>query len=76
MWSLIVLPRSSIFDDKAGIGSSESFVKLVSWYNNGWGYKYALSSLNLSSLLPAAVIPNSKKEELKMQTNSSYSINR
>ncbi|PHU13223.1 hypothetical protein BC332_20153 [Capsicum chinense] len=38
MWSLIVLPRSSIFDDKAGIGSSESFVKLVSWYNNGWGY--------------------------------------
>uniref|UniRef100_A0A2N9EKX5 Glyceraldehyde-3-phosphate dehydrogenase n=2 Tax=Magnoliopsida TaxID=3398 RepID=A0A2N9EKX5_FAGSY len=30
--------RSSIFDAKAGIGLSNSFMKLVSWYDNEWGY--------------------------------------
>ncbi|KHG14985.1 Glyceraldehyde-3-phosphate dehydrogenase [Gossypium arboreum] len=30
--------RSSIFDAKAGIGLSDSFMKLVSWYDNEWGY--------------------------------------
>ncbi|KAF3790911.1 Glyceraldehyde-3-phosphate dehydrogenase [Nymphaea thermarum] len=32
--------RSSIFDAKAGIGLSASFMKLVSWYDNEWGYRY------------------------------------
>ena len=31
-------PRSSIFDAKAGIGLSDTFFKLVSWYDNEWGY--------------------------------------
>jgi glyceraldehyde 3-phosphate dehydrogenase len=31
-------PRSSIFDAKAGIQMSDTFVKLVSWYDNEWGY--------------------------------------
>ncbi|KAL1349156.1 hypothetical protein HN51_025662 [Arachis hypogaea] len=30
--------RSSIFDAKAGIGLSASFMKLVTWYDNEWGY--------------------------------------
>nr|AFK37585.1 unknown [Lotus japonicus] len=30
--------RSSIFDAKAGIALSASFVKMVSWYDNEWGY--------------------------------------
>ncbi|KAL0909383.1 hypothetical protein M5K25_020247 [Dendrobium thyrsiflorum] len=30
--------RSSIFDAKAGIGLSSQFMKLVSWYDNEWGY--------------------------------------
>ncbi|KAG5237313.1 hypothetical protein OIU76_012085 [Salix suchowensis] len=30
--------RSSIFDAKAGIGLSASFMKLISWYDNEWGY--------------------------------------
>ena len=30
--------RTSIFDAKAGIQLSPTFVKLVSWYDNEWGY--------------------------------------
>lgn len=31
-------PRTSIFDEKAGIQLSPTFVKVVSWYDNEWGY--------------------------------------
>ncbi|WP_045858986.1 type I glyceraldehyde-3-phosphate dehydrogenase [Teredinibacter purpureus] len=31
-------PRTSIFDADAGIQLSEKFVKVVSWYDNEWGY--------------------------------------
>jgi len=31
-------PRTSIFDAKAGISLNGNFVKLVSWYDNEWGY--------------------------------------
>lgn len=31
-------PRTSIFDAKAGISLSDTFVKIVSWYDNEWGY--------------------------------------
>ncbi len=31
-------PRSSIFDAKAGMGLNSNFFKVVSWYDNEWGY--------------------------------------
>ena len=31
-------PRSSIFDASAGIMLTDDFVKVVSWYDNEWGY--------------------------------------
>jgi len=36
---------SSTFDAKAGIGLDETFVKLVSWYDNEWGYSNRLLEL-------------------------------
>jgi len=37
--------RSSIFDAGAGIGLTSTFVKLVSWYDNEWGYSNRLVEL-------------------------------
>ncbi|THU71203.1 hypothetical protein C4D60_Mb08t33050 [Musa balbisiana] len=37
--------RSSIFDAKAGIGLSASFMKFVSWYDNEWGYSHRVLDL-------------------------------
>jgi glyceraldehyde 3-phosphate dehydrogenase len=31
-------PRTSIFDAGACIGLNDNFVKVVSWYDNEWGY--------------------------------------
>ncbi|KAK1442669.1 GAPDH [Babesia gibsoni] len=39
--------RSSVFDVKAGIALNETFVKLVSWYDNEWGFSNRLLDLAL-----------------------------
>ncbi len=38
-------PRTSIFDAKAGIQLSPNFVKVVSWYDNEWGYSNKIVDL-------------------------------
>lgn len=38
-------PRSSIFDAKAGIMLSPTFVKVISWYDNEWGYSHRMLDL-------------------------------
>ncbi len=39
--------RTSIFDAKAGIALNKNFVKLVSWYDNEWGYSNKVLELIL-----------------------------
>ena len=38
-------PRTSIFDAAAGISLNDHFVKVVSWYDNEWGYSNKVCDL-------------------------------
>ena len=40
-------PRTSIFDADAGIQLSDKFVKVISWYDNEWGYSNKVVDLIL-----------------------------
>ena len=37
--------HTSIFDAKAGIMLTDTFVKLIAWYDNEWGYAHKLVDL-------------------------------
>lgn len=49
--------RTSIFDAGAGIALNDNFVKVVSWYDNEWGYSCKVIDLiqYIASKAPAAV---------------------
>lgn len=38
-------PHSSIFDMKAGMGMGKGFIKVISWYDNEWGYSNRMCDL-------------------------------
>ena len=44
-------PRTSIFDKAAGIALTDTFMKVVSWYDNEWGYSNKV--LDLISVMKA-----------------------
>ena len=41
----VTCPLSSIFDAKAGIQLSPRFLKVISWYDNEWGYSNRMVNL-------------------------------
>ena len=44
-------PRTSVFDKAAGIALTDTFVKVVAWYDNEWGYSNKV--LDLISVMKA-----------------------
>ncbi len=57
-------PRSSIFDAKAGMELNANFFKVLSWYDNEWGYSNRVMDLMLymaqtEGLLTAEPLPSS-----------------
>lgn len=50
--------HSSIFDAKAGIALNPNFIKLVSWYDNEWGYSRRVVDLICKFLSPFPLVPS------------------
>ena len=44
-WQLLNEDVTCVFDSKAGIMLDDTFVKLIAWYDNEWGYANQLVSM-------------------------------
>jgi len=42
-------PRTSVFDAKAGIALTDTFVKIIAWYDNEYGYSTKIVDLLVHS---------------------------
>merc|ERR1712232_1047422 len=52
---------SSIYDHAASIGLNDDFVKVVSWYDNEWGYSNRLINLACHMAVVDGVVPKPSK---------------
>ena len=61
--------NTCIFDEKAGIMLDDTFVKLVAWYDNEWGYSNKVIDLTIHVAEQDAAAEKAAKKKIKLINN-------